>query len=43
MDCRIPPTKLYNSLIEMCVVVGMDQETGLSPASAMKVNCNKVK
>ncbi|XP_031553749.1 DENN domain-containing protein 3-like isoform X2 [Actinia tenebrosa] len=42
MDNPIQPTKLYNSLIEMCIVVGMDQDTGLSPSSNMKKRKVKV-
>ena len=30
-------SKLLNSLIEICVVVGMDQDTGLVPASSPAV------
>ena len=30
-------SKLPNSLIEICVVVGMDQDTGLKPASSPEV------
>lgn len=31
-------SKLWNSLIEICVVVGMDQDTGLVPASSPEVS-----
>jgi len=29
--------KLLNSLVEICVVVGMDQDTGLVPVSSPEV------
>ena len=30
--------KMLNSLIEICIVVGMDQDTGLVPAYSQEVN-----
>ena len=32
-------SKLRDSLIEICVVVGMDQDTGLVPAPSSEVHC----
>ena len=31
-----PPSKLMQSLFELCVVVGMDEDTGLIPLSRVR-------